>query len=216
MGINELAHLKFSTDEIDVDLDNLPSQGGLIIPPPQPGVYRFRIPHGIAKGLDTFQTDSGQRVEMKFRDDLALLNVSLNQPYPTRITNQERAIGKDGAKASDMAFLLDALDIKPKTSTNKGYAEAMLQAQGMEFVAFSDLTARCNPKTDVYKSDEGKIEGLKGCGAAYATRSYTKKDGTLVTQIPKTSEGTFATEFECSCGALLRCFGGLSKFRAAE
>lgn len=215
MSINELAHLKFSSDAIDVDLDNLPSQGGLIIPPPQPGIYRFKIPAGLARGMETIQTDVGQRFVVILRDDLALQNVTLNQPYPTRISNQERAVGKDGQKASDMAFLLHALGITVDKPTNKGYAEAMLKAQGLEFLAFNDLTARCNPKTDVYKQGDGKIEGLKGCGAAYATRSYTKRDGTTVSEIPK--EGTqFATEFTCSCGALIRCFGQLSKFRPVE
>jgi len=215
VGINDLSHLKFSSDAIDVDLENLPSQGPTIIPPPQPGVYRFKIPTGLAKGLETIQTDVGQRLVVILRDDLALQNLTTNQPFPTRISNQERAIGKDGQKGSDMAFLFAALGIKPKGATNKAYAEAMLQTQGKEFIAFNDLTARCNPANDVYK-DGQKVEGLKGCGASYATRTYTKKNGQQVQQIPKAEDGTFALEFTCTCRALLRCFGGLSKFRGDE
>lgn len=223
-GINDLAHLKFSTDAIDVDMENLPSQGRVITPPPQPGMLRLRIPTGFAKALELYQTDKGQRLRVNFRDEFALIDLNHNQPYSTMLSNEERGF-EDQPKSSALAFLLhEAFGVQLKLkATNKDYAEALLAQGGKEFAAFNDLGIVCKTTADIYRrgtkdSPGGRVEGLKGCGTIYKTFTPKNPGNRKFGLIPKDENGLFATEFECAepCGALLRCFGNLSKFKAVE
>src|SRR5262245_62348572 len=97
---------------------------GTFTPPPPPGAYRFQLPADLTAIWDLFDVPDKkppQRVRATFDRDHPLLIVqspqgkSNNEPFETRLTNNERARGKDKAVvASDIDYLMRACGDKQK------------------------------------------------------------------------------------------------------
>lgn len=210
----------------DVDVDSVPLLGGGSPLPPQPGIYVFRlpIPEAIFNCFEVEETaDQGQRLRAVFREEAALWNETLNQPYEARISNRVRYISVNdkenpGQKKlvgiSDMAQLLRVLGKVPEYNTNQGYGAALVSAGNLRFKAEHTLTARCDPARGIYK--DGKVLPKKGCGARYAVDAYTPKQGQPVGAIARDDHGKVQIRFNCQCGAELRCWGQLRSFRKAH
>jgi hypothetical protein len=210
----------------EVDFDNMPTGiGGTIADPPQPGVYRFRLPpSNILLGCFEKQMvpEQGERITAVLRDSASLINVSLGgQPYPIRISNTVRYVtrGDKQVAISDMAMLLKAVDCIPENGSNAAYAHALIKAGGREFDAESTLSATCSETKDIYahNPNTGRSEtqtGHKGCGQKFRVEGYTpKKGGKPVLSIPRDEEGKVATRFTCTCGAELRAWPQLQAFK---
>lgn len=235
----DLNNLGAAPSSYDVDFDNLPlGFGAAFVTPPQPGAYLFRLPTRaqIEKSFSVEDhPQQGKRLRCTFRDDTALLNITLNEAYSANMTNVTRQIkpragstDKDGNprkpfNISDLAMLLKAVGCIPKGSTVEAYKEAMLDAAEMTFLADSTLTATCNSKNDRYVYDEGQAKavverGVKGCGQRFRTEAWDGGgDATkAVFAIPRDTEGKFLLRFECPCGAEIRAWGQLQGFRQAK
>ena len=179
----------------------------------QPGVgYTFVLPtaESIAKYITVIQTERGQRIQANLLLKVPAKGVSVFG----KITNKEYTQGKEKILVSDMAYLLSSLGVTT-TGGNKSYKDALVAHAGESFVADYEWTGFCNPKNPYY-DEQGEVEGTAGCGANYATRAYTKKDGTVVNAIPK-EDGKFAERFQCAgenCPAIVRAFGQIRRIRA--
>jgi len=195
------------------DLADLP-EFGTFEPPPQPGPFRFKLPGNLSAIYDVFDVEGkGQRVRVIFDREHPLLIVQSlggkynGQPFQARLSNQERARGKDkSVVASDWDYLLRALGVKAKPTTNKGYIEAVQVHAGKEFGADLRYSWRCGQDRDVRVRDkEGTmqvLEGTKGCGEAYRQED-----------VPKLADGSTPYEITCQCGALLRAWANLDNLR---
>lgn len=199
------------------ELEDLPVFGSFQ-PPPPPGAYRFRLPTDMSSVWDLFdvpEKNPPQRVRAHFDRDHPLLIVqspggkSNSEPYETRLTNNERARGKDkSVVASDMDYLLRAFGVKAKPTTNKGYMEALAAQGGKEFGADLRYSWRCSKDRDIRVRDGAGayqvIEGKKGCGEAFYEED-----------VPKGADGKVPYEIRCSgCGASLRAFANLDNIRS--
>jgi hypothetical protein len=211
----------------DADFDKMPNTiGGGSKLPPQPGIYRFKLP--VAKALfNCFEVlvtnDQGQKLTAVFADESALRNETLSDWYSARVNNRTRTVKSKGEDVivSDFGMLLKAVGSKPSPNeqgiiTNAAYGKALIAAAEKEFLAEHTLTATCNPKRDIYK-DGKTVSGEKGCGQRYVVDGYSGKNGKPdVLSIPKNDDKTVAVRFGCKCGAELRCFGELRGYRAAD
>lgn len=196
------------------DLADLPEFGSFE-PPPQPGPFRFKLPGDLSAIYDVFDSATlGQRVKVIFDRDSPLLIVQSpggkynNQPFQTRLTNAERARGKDkSVVASDFDYLLRALGIKQKPGSNRGYIEALKPCGGKEFGADLRYSWRCSQDRDIrVKDGSGNtqvVENRKGCGAAFYQEDVDRQP-----------DGTMPYEITCTCGALLRAFANMDNIRA--
>jgi hypothetical protein len=157
-----------------------------------------------------------QRVRAVFdRDHPLLIIQSLNkrydgEPFETRLSNQERARGKDKSIiASDMDYLLRALGVLKKPASNQEYIRTLQQQSGKEFSADLRYSWVCSPdRNKRIKRADGTIEEVqeKGCGD-----KYYQED------VPKLPSGEVPYEITCghpNCGASLRAFGNLDNIRA--
>jgi hypothetical protein len=198
------------------DLDDLPVFGSFT-PPPPPGPYRFQLPTDLSSIWDVFDVadkQPPQRVRATFDRDHPLLIVqspqgkSNNEPFESRLSNNERKRGKGGAVvASDMDYLLRALGEKAKPKSNREYIQAVQRHAGQQFGADLRYSWRCSTDRDIRARDsQGQIqvvEGKKGCG-----ESYYQED------VPKLPTGEVPYEITCgNCGALLRAFANLDNIR---
>ncbi len=211
-----LNDLNLVDDEInDVDFGNMPEGGGFP-PPPQPGTYEFTLPKEFTgKMFENKPTPDGARVVVHFEDDKQL-RMADGRSFRTQITNVARKRNKEGAKASDLGLLLkNALGETVQPKSNIEYAKALAKHGGKKFLADVELSGRCSPDREIYK-DGKKQPGVKGCGTEFRMDAYTKKDGTVVYQIPRDGD-KWATDFECpKCKAIIRAFPNLNRFRAAK
>lgn len=195
------------------DLADLP-EFGTFEPPPQPGPFRFKLPMDLSAIYDVFDSPTlGQRIKVIFDRDHPLLIVQSvggkynQQPFQTRLTNAERARGKDkSVVASDFDYLLRALGVKAKPTSNRGYIEALKPHGGKEFGADLRYSWRCSTDRDIRVKDASGntqvVENHKGCGA-----SFYQED---VDRLP---DGTTPYEITCTCGALLRAFANMDNLR---
>jgi hypothetical protein len=199
------------------ELDDLPTFG-TFTPPPPPGAYRFKLPMDLSSIWDLFDAPGKtppQRVKMALDRDHPLLIVqspggkSNGEPFETRLTNNERKRGKDGAVvASDMDYLLRACGEKAKPKSNREYMQAVQRHGGKEFGADLRYSWRCSKDRDIRVRDQANqiqtVEGKKGCG-----ESYYQED------VQKNADGSVPYEVTCSnCGALLRAFANLDNLRS--
>jgi hypothetical protein len=198
-------------------LDDLPTFGGFT-PPPPPGAYRFQLPADLSSIWDVFDTPEKtppQRLKAQFDRDHPLLIIQSpqgknnNEPFETRLTNNERKRGKGGTTtASDMDYLLKALGETQKPKSNRAYMEVVQRYAGKQFGADLRYSWRCSRDRDIRaRDDNGQVqvvEGKKGCGEAYYQEDVSKgPDG----QVPY--------EVTCpNCGALLRAFANLDNLRS--
>lgn len=220
-----LNDLPLNEDKIpDVVVEDQPVFG-TYTPPPQPGTYVFRLPPpaAIFNCFEVDETeDQGQRLRASLREEAALLNETLGEPYGTNISNRVRYMkGKeegDRVAVSDMAMLLNAVKSYPENSTNTAYGHALVAAGGKRFKADHTLTANCNPKRDIYRAGS-QIKGTKGCGWKYAVEPYQDGQGRQVRAIPKDANSLVSLRFAClnpKCTAELRAWGQLRGIRPAE
>lgn len=191
--------------------------------PPQPGTYVFRLPtaQALMNCFDMDETaDQGQRIRASLRDEAALYNETLEEPYSTNISNRVRYVKRNDMEqaVSDMAMLLNAVACYPEHNTNTGYAHALIAAANRRFRADHTLTANCNPQRDIY-SGGAVLKGRKGCGFRYAVDGYTTGDGKVVHAIPRDEHGKVLIRFRClnpKCDAEIRAWGQLRGFRAVD
>lgn len=221
LGLSEKA-------QADVDFDNMPTGiGGSIIEPPQPGIYKFRLPTApvISGCFDKLvHPDQGERLVAVFRDDSALHNLTLDNHYNVRMTNVVRYLQRRGQDkplaVSDLAQLLKAVGSIPTGHTNRAYAEALVAAAEREFVAESTLTANCSPSRDTYRPNPvtGRSEpsSIKGCGQRFRVDGYTPRTGPVVYSIPRDDHGKVLLRFSCPCGAEVRAWGSLQGIRPTK
>ena len=210
----------------EVDFNNLPEQGRGAYPDPPPvGAYRFQLPAGLSlANFDEVQsTDYGKRVSVRFKDDQPLVIVQSaaskhdGEPFQTSISNVPRERGKKGSGvfASDWDYLNQALGEKKRPATNKAYIDALIvksnAAGGSTFGADVEYSWSCNDQRPAYFDDgQGGTakavgddgEEKKGCGKKYYQGTVSKV------------EGAFPVRITCECGATIRAFGNLTRFRA--
>lgn len=219
MGLNDL-----STAPIQdaVDVANLPEQFGGSSPLPQPGPYRWALsPLSDASFEPVDSPDYGPRVRVRFDESSPLVIVQSvggehnGEPFQTQLTNVPRRRGKaaDAPIASDWDYLNKALGHTARPATNKAYA-TQLMADASERKQFSsdlEWTWNCNKNRPArFDNGQGGAEevvdamGQKtmGCGQKYYESS-----------VPKV-EGKFPRTITCQCGASVRAFANLTRFRA--
>jgi hypothetical protein len=205
------------------ELADLPEFGGFE-PPPQPGPFRFELPKDLATAAiwDVYAVPTlpknadgsdAQRVRVTFDREHPLLIVQSlggkynQQPFHTRMSNQERARGRDkSVVASDWDYLLRALEVKQKPASNREYITALKPHGGKQFGADLRYSWRCSQERDIRVRDNAgnvtTVEGTKGCG-----ESFYQED------VPKQADGQVPNEITCTCGALLRAFANLDNIR---
>jgi len=215
--------LNLNQEAVEGDFENMPTGMSSVLTPPQPGIYLFELPSPeiLYNSFEVTQhAQQGQRLQISFKDESALKNLTLQgQPYHANLSNVTRIINfKSGAvTVSDMAMLLKALDIVPEQLTNAGYAQALVNAGGMRFKGEHTLSTNCSDKRDIYV-DNQQQKGKKGCSQKYAVEGYTPRNppgAKPVLSIPKDEHGLVSVKFPCVCGASLRSWGRLRGFKAA-
>jgi hypothetical protein len=226
--LNELQLKNEIINEGPDDLAGLPEQiGGQFPDPPQPGPFRVRFsqPGPISESWDVFDTERGQRIVAKLQDSAALTIIQSpagrynGETLDTRISNAERKRGKGPELASDMDYVLQVTKFpgkKPKFGDNRGYAEAFLHAAGKEIGIDWEYSWYCNPKKPVRIDDpnngiqvmdgeEGR-QKLLGCGTRYYMKDVPKEPN-------EKGEMIYPIRIQCQCGALVRAFGQIARFR---
>lgn len=227
----KLSDLELKNDILDTpdQLDNLPEQFGTFQPPPQPGSFRVRFPQPgpLSEAFEVMDTKRGQRIYVNLRDDAALfIEQSPGGRYDketmsTRISNAERKRGKsEDSLASDLDYLLQVTKYpgpRPKFGDNRAAADAFLATAGKSFGIDWEYQYSCNENKPIRVDDpqngtlvldgkDGRPE-QKGCGKRYYQ--------TNVDKIPNDKTGTmeYPQEITCECGAVLRAFGQIARFR---
>ena len=188
--------------------------------PPQPGAYRFRLPADLSAIWDVYDTPNkvpGQRIRALFDKDHPLLIVQSpggranNEPFETRISNEERSRGKDKLViASDMDYVLRALKVAQKPGSNRAYIEIMKQQVNKEFAADIRYSWKCSADRNIRIKDQAgsiqEVQGRPGCGTSYYQEDLPNGG--------KQPDGMVPTQIQCQCGALLRCFANLDNIRS--
>lgn len=188
--------------------------------PPQPGSYRFQLPDDMSAVYDVYDTPTKvppQRIRVIFDKDHPLLIVQSaggrynNEPFETRISNEERARGKDKSiVASDVDYVLRALGVKEKPASNRGYVVALQQQAKKQFGADLRFSWKCDPKRNIRVRDGAgaiqEVQGRPGCGASIYQEDLPNHG--------KGPDGLVPTQVQCSCGAVLRAFANLDNIRA--
>ncbi len=200
-------------------LADLPDFGTFREPPP-PGAYRFQLPDDLSSIWDVYDTPTKtppQRIRAIFDKDHPLLIIqspggrSNNDPFETRMSNEERSRGKDkNIVASDMDYLLRAFQITTKPASNVGYINVMKQQAKKQFGADIRYSWKCDPKRNIRVKDQQgnvqEVEGKKGCGSSFYLEDLPNGG--------KDAAGNVATQIQCTCGAMLRAFANLDNIRA--
>jgi hypothetical protein len=212
-----------------LDYDTVPEQMQAFAEPPQPGAYRFRLPTAI-DSWDTMDhancSNPGKRLAVIFDRNHPLTiiqspgKVRDGEPFECRINNAERRRGKRDDPAapevSDMDYLFrDAFDHKgqPPGRTLKAYAQQLLTHAGQEFGADIEWSWNCNSQRNIrVDNGAGGYEEVeqKGCGARYYQADVPK---VLSNPADPTSSVVFPLRHLCACGASLRAFPNLTRYR---
>ena len=215
-NMNELGLGNEQVGDADASFDTMPDQMGTFAPPPQPGSYRFKLPTNMGdlwEKAEKSGKNAGPRIKAKFDDAHPLVIVQatdtnlVNEPFTTTISNVERKRGKDddAPEVSDMDYLLrDGFGIEKKPKQNKEYITQMIALAGKEFGADIEWSWRCNPERKIYVEKEGggyEEMDQMGCGARYYQKNVDKVNG------------EFPERITCLCGANVRGFANLTRFR---
>lgn len=217
-SLQELALKEEALPTAGQDLADLP-EFGQFREPPQPGSYRFQLPDDLSAIWDVYDTPTKvppQRVRAIFDKDAPLMIVQSlgghynGQPFETRLSNEERKRGRDASiVASDMDYLLRALQVKTKPQSNRAYIEVMKLQPKKQFGAEIRYSWKCDPRRNIrVQTPTGvqEVEGRKGCNNAYYQEDLPNGG--------RGADGLVPTQIQCSCGALLRCFANLDNIRA--
>lgn len=233
----KLSDLGLTTEQVGEALDytTMPDQMGSFPDPPYPGAYRFRLPQRLDDLWEVFDhakgTPPGKRIRAHFDEAHPLIiiqspgSVANGDPFQCSISNAERKRGrKDDATASnisDMDYInrdVWGLTTKP-AGGNPGYAQEFQKHAGTEFSADIEWNWFCNPKKNIY-ADNGaggytEVENQKGCGASYYQKDI-KDSGMLIPSDPAdpNSAKVYPLRITCACGANVRAFPNLVRFRA--
>lgn len=225
--IPDITNLGLSDEELEIDYDNMPEEGGGFDPICQPGTYDWQLPKGLLAHLQdegVFKNQPGASgipasFQITLKDSFKLKNLTTGTSHRIMFSNRMRKLGE--GTVSDIALILRAVGVKPNGSNNSAYLKAFLEACAAEamFTADAQLSCTCNEKNDIY-TKEGRKDGVKGCGTRYDQDGYTVKNGknagTVVHPIPKEA-GRIPDQFECGrCPALLRPWMNLRRFKAIE
>ncbi len=218
------APVDLSDDPRPTDFNNMAEQKGQFQPMLQPGTYIFQLPATIEpKQFEQFQVpDQGPTLRLNFKDDKALKNLTTGDSFSTQLNNMTITRGKKGEEKTgdDLAYLIRAVGgMLPPNAGNKTYATELQKHGGKKFKADSVISARCNPKSDIYK-DGQPVSGRKGCGQKFDMRAYDIKNGVnagkKVLAIQRDKEGVWAEGVLCPCGAEVRAFANLTNIRSVE
>jgi hypothetical protein len=167
MNLAELGNTPLSEQ---VDMANLPEQGGgPRTPPPPSGTYRFAIPRLTPEAFGPVTSETyGARVKVGFRGEFPLTIVQapkaaedtyLKAPFETTITNVPRKRGKgdDAPVVSDWDYLNRALGVAARPANNQAFAQTLIQLSQMspakEFSADVEGNYRCDETRDARFSD---------------------------------------------------------------
>lgn len=186
-------------------------------------------PDNTPKKLKRLVTLFGDGHELKIIEATPENQDFVGESVRYRVSNSEYRYGKDKELVSEMGFVLRALgETLPKGATNVQWGEAIAKHALGHFRATLEWDAFCDSERKRYVYDEQQAKNIEdnmaGCGQRYGQRAYAKNDGTKVIQIPKVQEaqpdGSFLERFsesiKCGCGAAVRCFPRLRKYRSFE
>lgn len=228
----KLAELGLTAEKVgqqDLDYATMPDQmGGTFAEPPQPGDYRFKMPARMDDLWDTFDVNGsnpGKRLAA-VHDSAHPLTIIQSpkkahdgEPFECRITNAERKRGKKddptAPEISDMDYLFrDAFGITKKPVSNPAYAQEYQKHANAEFGAAIDWNWYCNDQKDI-RVDNGQggvteVPGQKGCNSRYYIRDVDK---VLSNPADPTSPKVYPFRVTCQCGASLRAFANLARFK---
>lgn len=218
-SLNDLALKDEALPTAGQALDDLP-QFGQFAPPPQPGPMTFKLPGDLTNVWDTFETEKNgaktTRVSAEFDSSSPLIIVQSvanrynNEPFQTKLNNNERPRGKDKKMASDLDYLIAAIEgpTAQRPANNRAYIEKVRTFGGKLFGGDLRWSWRCGVNRNVRVKDAAgntiEVPDKKGCGEAYYQED-----------VPKDASGEFPLEIQCKCGAVLRAFGNIDNIRAA-
>lgn len=237
MNLNDLSKTPLNDA---VDFENLPSQGGGGAPPPYPGPKRFKLPKTLsAANFKEYELEDGgkkrKRLQLTFTEGAPLVIIQsdplhqeeIGTTFRCNLNNNARERGRRGSGvfASDLDYLLQALGQKGRPASNYDWATAILAfaAKEAEFAADVEWSWGCSDKRDAWFDREdgssgpvalgdGSGNNRQGCGAKY----YQGQIEDL-----KKAQGSWPVRITCSgtvngapCGASVRAFGNLNRFRA--
>jgi hypothetical protein len=226
--VAKLNDLQLGTEKIgDVDFDAMPEQMGSFREDPQPGTYRFKLSAKLDDIWDTIDAKTkGTRINAIFDDTHPLVIVQSpggaldGEPFLYRISNVERRRGKaddpNAVEVSDLDYLLrDGLGETTKPKTNAEYAKALMRHAGEEFTADLERSWNCRKDKNIRVFDETQqrtveVEGTLGCGSRYYQKDVSKvpSDPNDPASLP-----VYPRTITCQCGAQIRGFSNLSRFR---
>ena len=216
-----------------VAFEDLPEQMGGFRPPPQPGPYIFQLPADLTTLWDVFDCEidgkPAQRLNLIFDDGHPLVitqsptGEETGQPFLTRLNNRERRRGKADDTSAPMVSDMDYFLAKgfgvmlPAERGTQEYHDAVVALATMQFGADIEWSWYCNDQRDIYTEGEDgtnvKVDGRKGCGSRYYEQ-----------QVPREEDGRYPFNIPCSghhgegdgaepCGASVRAFANLTRFR---
>ena len=235
----DLNNLQLRDDVVEMtgDPSAIPDQPQGFSRMPQPRSYTIRLPENLISAWERFDYNhplSGQPLEgvfLKFDGEHALVisgddfkGENVGESLRTNISgylykvNEKGQRRKDGhILVSDLMYLVRALGGSyPQSAKNSDkitYINGL--ASGKEVKADWEWSSFCNPKKDVYDESGKRSEGNKGCGQRYFQSQMTKKDGVYSERFTCTGEITQADGTKVPCGASLRAFGNLTRFKPA-
>lgn len=230
----KLADLGLTNEQVgqaDLDYASMPDQMGGFQEPPQPGTYRFKLPTKLDDIWESFDHDKGnppgKRLRARFDDSHPLTIIQSpggeknGEPFMTSFTNAERRRGKKDDTAapyiSDLDYFnRDVFDVAQKPKTNAAYAQEFMKHGGQEFTADVEWSWRCNKDRNIYvdngQGGQQEVQQL-GCGAAYYQKDIEKQPSD---PNDPNSPKVYPLRITCggeNCGASLRAFANLTRFR---
>jgi len=237
----DLNNLGLRDDVVEIigDAADIPDQPQGFSRLPQPRAYTVRLPDNLASAWDRFDYNhpiSGQPIEgisLKFDGDHQLIisadkrgGENVGEALRTSISDGLYKVDERGRRrkdgkvlVSDLLYLVRALGGTYPTSAKNSAKVALVNsiAPGREVEADWEWSSYCNPKKDIFDKEAGKVsEGNKGCGKRYYFDDLKQfiKDGAYQERFTCTGEIAQPDGTKVACGAYLRAFGNLTRFRA--
>jgi hypothetical protein len=196
----------------------IPEQRGGFKPLLQPGDYEFQLPQNLKDLWEP--TADGKNISLVFSEsplivsrarDAQVIGLGYYGQISSRPFNRARK-GEPDVLVDDLTYLLKyglKDDRRPKTKTELG-AYISEHASGF-FMAQVEWSANCNEKAVRFVADANGQSVADPSGKVGCAKKYKQYRD----EIPRAEDGTYQERFLCQCGASLRCFGNLSRFRPA-